>query len=39
MKNNDSLRTSVVLISNGLFILLAYLYDRKMKKRGKLTCD
>jgi len=32
MKNNDSLRTSVVLISYVLFILLAYLYDRKMKK-------
>ncbi|HNW97805.1 MAG TPA: hypothetical protein PKK00_05280 [Bacteroidales bacterium] len=32
MKNNDYLRTSVVLFSNGLFILLAYLSDRKLKK-------
>ncbi len=31
MKQNDYLRTSVVLISNGLFILLAYLSDRKRK--------
>lgn len=29
MKHNDYLRTSVVLISNGLFIFLAYLSDRK----------
>ncbi len=35
MKHNDSLRTSVVLISNGLFIFLAYLSDRKQKKRIK----
>ncbi len=32
MKQNEYLRTLVVLISNGLFILLAYLYDRKLKK-------
>jgi hypothetical protein len=31
MKHNDFLRTSVVLLSNGLFILLAYLSDRKAK--------
>lgn len=31
MKNNDYLRTSIVLISNGLFILLAYLSDSKLK--------
>jgi NADH:ubiquinone oxidoreductase subunit 2 (subunit N) len=31
MKHNDFLRTSVVLVSNGLFILLAYLSDRKSK--------
>ena len=29
MKHNDFLRTSVVLISNGLFIFHAYLSDRK----------
>jgi hypothetical protein len=29
MKQNDYLRTSVVLISNGLFIFLAYLSERK----------
>lgn len=32
MKQNDYLRTSVVLVSNGLFILLAYFSDRKQKK-------
>lgn len=32
MKQNNYLRTLVVLISNGLFILLAYLSDRKLKK-------
>lgn len=31
MKHNDYLRTSVGLISNGLFIFLAYLSDRKLK--------
>lgn len=33
MKQNEYLRTLVVLISNGLFILLAYLHDRKLKKK------
>jgi hypothetical protein len=32
MKHNDYLRTSIVLISNGLFIFLAYLSDRKTKE-------
>jgi len=32
MIHNDYLRTSIVLVSNGLFILLAYLSDRKLKK-------
>jgi hypothetical protein len=32
MKQNDYLRTSVVLISNGIFIFLAYLSDRKLKR-------
>ena len=32
MRNNAALRTSVVLLSNGLFILFAYLSDRKGKK-------
>ncbi len=32
MKHNDYLRTSVVLISNGIFIFLAYLSERKTKK-------
>ena len=35
IKHNDYLRTSIVLISNGLFIILAYLSDRKTKKEIK----
>ncbi len=33
MRNNEALRTSVVLLSNGLFILLAYLSDKKVKMK------
>jgi hypothetical protein len=32
MKQNDYLRTSLVLFSNGLFIFLAYLSEKKSKK-------
>lgn len=37
MKHNDVLRTSVVLVSNGMFILLAYLWERTAKKNEKQT--
>jgi hypothetical protein len=33
MKHNDALRTSVVLISNGLFIFLAFLSDGRKRRR------
>ncbi len=33
MKHNDYLRTSMVLISNGVFILLAYFSDKKSKRQ------
>jgi len=32
MKHSDYLRTSIVLISNGIFIFLAYLSDKKIHK-------
>lgn len=36
MKTNDYLRTSVVLISNGIFIFLAYLTEFSLKKARKI---